>query len=110
MAGRAVGRSITASVIRFMIRANRIVGANPQAFQGAPEDTRKSGGGCDETTERPLGTRARGVDQDAAAVDIASRSGPGKRVNSLFQRTGWISAVHCDLGHQCVRDKATRRQ
>ncbi len=29
MAGRAVGRSITASVIGFMIRANRIVGANP---------------------------------------------------------------------------------
>jgi hypothetical protein len=29
MAGRAVGRSITASVIRFVIRANRIVGANP---------------------------------------------------------------------------------
>ena len=62
MAGRAVGRSITASVIRFMIRANRIVGANPQAFQGAPEDMRKSGSGCDETTECPLGTRARGVD------------------------------------------------
>ena len=65
---------------------------------------RKSGSGCDETTECPLGTCARGVDQDAAAVDIASRSGPGKRANSLFQRTGWISAVQCDLGHQCVRD------
>jgi hypothetical protein len=29
MAGRAVGRAITTSVIRFMVRANRIVGANP---------------------------------------------------------------------------------
>jgi hypothetical protein len=104
MTGRAVGRSITTSVIRFMIRANRIVEANPQALQGAPEDMRKSGSGCDETTECPLGTRARGVDQDAAAVDIAARSGPGKRINPLFQRTGWISAVQCDLGHQCVRD------
>jgi hypothetical protein len=104
MVGCAVGRSITVSVIRFMIRANRIVGANPQAFQGAPEDMRKSGSGCDETTKCPLSTRTCGVDQDAAAVDIAARSGPGKRVNSLFQRTGWISAVQCDLGHQCVRD------
>jgi hypothetical protein len=30
---------------------------------------RKSGSGCDKTTECPLGTRACGVDQDAAAVD-----------------------------------------
>ena len=77
MAGRSVGRTITAPVVRFMIRANWIVRANPQAFQGAPEDMRKSGSGCYETTERPLGTRARGVDQNAAAVDIAARSGSG---------------------------------
>jgi hypothetical protein len=73
MAGGAVSRTITAPVVRFMIRANWIVGANPQAFQGAPEDMPKSGSGCYETPECPLGTRASGVDQNAAAV--ATRSG-----------------------------------
>jgi hypothetical protein len=45
MAGRAVGRSITASVIRFMIRANRIVRAIPVITLRAivEEDPRGSG-------------------------------------------------------------------
>ena len=74
MAGSAMGRSIAASVIRFMIGADRIVRANPQALQGAPEDIRKSGSGGDETTEGSLGACARSVDQYAAAVEIAAAS------------------------------------
>jgi Sigma-70 region 2 len=69
MAGRAVGRSITASVIRFMIRANRIVGANPQAFQGAPEDTRKSGSGCDEKAGRQAAAKPTDVAVRRALIE-----------------------------------------
>ena len=73
MAGSAMGRSIATSVIRFVIRANRIVRANPQPLQGAPKDIGKSGSSGDETAERSLGACARGVDQYAAAVEIARR-------------------------------------
>lgn len=85
MAGSAMGRSIPAPVVRFMIGADRIIGANPQTLQRAMKDIGKSGSGCDETTERPLGARARGVNQYTAAVEIAPSPGAGQSVNPLLQ-------------------------
>ena len=70
MAGSAVGRSIPAPVIRFMIGADRIIGANPEAFQSTAENLRESRSSGDQSTERPLGTGASGVNQYAAAVEI----------------------------------------
>jgi hypothetical protein len=85
MAGSAMGRSIPASVIRFVIGADRVIRANPQTLQRVPKDIRKSGSGGDQTTERLLGACARGVDQHAAAVEIAPSSGTGQGVNPLLQ-------------------------
>jgi len=53
-----MGRSISAPVIRFVIGANRIIGANPQALQGTVEDMRKSGSSRDEAPKRALGAGA----------------------------------------------------
>ena len=85
MAGSAMGRSISAPVIRFMIGADRIVGANPQALQCVPKDISKSRSGGDQTTQRPLGACARGVDQHAAAVEIAPSSRARQSVDPLLQ-------------------------
>src|SRR5438270_10790171 len=69
MAGSAMGRSIPAPVIRFVIGADWVIRANPQALQGIPKDIGKSGSGGDQTTQRSRGACARAVDQHAAAVE-----------------------------------------
>ena len=56
-----------------------------QTLQRVPKDTGKSGSGGDQTTERPLGACTRGVDQHAAAVEIAPSSTAGQGVNPLLQ-------------------------
>ena len=99
-----MGRSISAPVIRFVIGANRIIGANPQALQGTVEDMRKSGSSCDEAAERPLGTRGGSVDQYATAIEIAPSARAGQGVNPLFQRARRIPALHGDFRHQCMRN------
>ena len=71
MAGSAMGCTIPAPVVGFMICADWVIRANPQALQSALKDMGKSRSGCDKTTKRPLGARARGVNQYAAAVEIA---------------------------------------
>src|SRR5580693_6369323 len=51
MAGSAVGRAIPAPVVRLMICADGVIGANPQALQRVPKDIGKPGGGRDQTAE-----------------------------------------------------------
>ena len=104
MAGSAMGRPVPAPVVRFMIGADRIIGANPQSLQCAPKDMRKSGSGRDESPERALGARAGGVNQYAAAVEIAPSTRPGQSVNPLLQRARRISAFQRDLRHQRMRN------
>jgi hypothetical protein len=53
MAGSAMGRSISASIIRFMIGADRVVRAYSEALQRVPKDIGKSGSGGDETPSVP---------------------------------------------------------
>jgi hypothetical protein len=55
VASSAMGCSIPAAVVRLMVCADRIIGANPQALQSAPKNMRKSGSGRDETAQCPLG-------------------------------------------------------
>ena len=73
-----MGRAIPASIIRFMIGADRIIGADPKALQSTAKDMRKSGSGRDETAKRSLGACARGVNQYAAAVESPPPLGPDK--------------------------------
>jgi hypothetical protein len=80
-----MGRSIPAPVIRFVIGADRVIRANPQALQRVPKDVGKSGSGGDQTAQRPLGACACGVDQHAAAVEIDPSSRAGQGVNPLLQ-------------------------
>ena len=74
MACCAVGGSISAPIIRFMIGAHRVVGANPQAVQGALENVSKSRSRRDETAKCALRTCARRIDKYSAAVDVAAPS------------------------------------
>ena len=74
MAGCAVGRSIPAPIIGFMIGAHRVVGANPQAVQGALENVSKSRSRRDKTAERALRTCARRIDKYPTAIDVAAPS------------------------------------
>jgi hypothetical protein len=71
MAGSAMGRSIPAPVIRFVIGADRVIRANPQALQRVPKDIGKSGSGGDETTQRALGACARGIDQHCGRATVS---------------------------------------
>lgn len=74
MAGRAMSRSIAASIVRFVIGANGIVRADLQPLQGVSKDGCDPGRGRHEAAERPLCAGAGGVNQHAAAVKIASPS------------------------------------
>ena len=94
-----MGRSISAPVIRFVIGANRIIGANPQALQGTVEDMRKSGSSRDEAPKRALGAGACRINQYAASVEIAPSPRAGEGVNPLFQRARRIPALHGDFRH-----------
>lgn len=103
MACRAVGGSISAPIIRFMIGTHWVVGANPQAVQSAIEDVCKSRGRRDKAPESALRAGARCIDKYPTAVDLAAASHTGQRVDSFLQRTGRVAAIESDFCHQCVR-------
>ena len=83
MASRAMGRAIPAPVVRFVIGADGIVGANPEALQCAPKDMREPGSSRDESAERPLGAGTCSIDQCATAVEFIPSSGsrPGRKLS-----------------------------
>lgn len=72
MARGAMRCAVAASAIRLMIGANWIVRANSLSIQGTFQDLRESCGCANKATERPLSSRARSVNQDSTAIDIAT--------------------------------------
>ncbi|ESY81893.1 hypothetical protein X740_07970 [Mesorhizobium sp. LNHC221B00] len=101
MTGCAVGCAITASVVRFVIRANGIVRTDSKAIQRTSKNLGKPGSSRDEATQRSLGAGACRVDEDAATIDLAA-SLTRERVDPLFQRACRIAAIQGDLGHESM--------
>ena len=70
MAGRAMGRAVAASVVRLVIGAHRIIGADGHALERAAQDAGKSRGRSHKAAERALRSRGRRVNQNSASVGI----------------------------------------
>jgi hypothetical protein len=81
----AMGGAIPASVIRFMISADRIIGANTKTLQRTAKDRSKPGRRRDQPPERALGPRTGGVNQYTASVELVSFTTARQSVNPLFQ-------------------------